>query len=124
MDLTAQAPSNQSLLDILVSERLLTPAQLNDIKLKVAAQGVTEESIISANRMVSEENMAEAKARMLGIPFVAIENASFSPEALGLISEAVVQRFNLIPFLFDRKTNTLSIAMGNPVDLDAISFPC
>lgn len=122
MDLTAQTPSNQSLLDILAAERLLTPQQINDVKLKVAAQGVTDESVITANRMVSEEKLAEAKAKMLGIPFVAIENASFSPEALGLISEAVVQRFNLIPFLFDRKTNTLSIAMGDPVDLEAITF--
>lgn len=122
MDLSAQTPTNMSLLDILASEHLLTQEQYNDVKLKVAAQGTTDEAVITAARMVSEEKLAEAKARMVGIPFVAIENASFSPEALGLVPEAVVQRFNLIPFLFDKKTNTLSIAMGNPVDLEAISF--
>jgi len=121
MDPSAQ-PSSLSLIDILVNDHLLTQAQYNDIKLKAATQNVSEESIIESNRLVTEEKMSESKAKMLGIPFVSIENASFSPEALGLVPEAVVQRFNLIPFLFDQKTNTLSIAMGNPVDLDAITF--
>lgn len=121
MNPTAQS-TNFSLVDALLSERVLTQEQYNDIKLKAATQNLTEESIIVNNRMVTEEKMAEVKAKMLGIPFVAIENASFSPEALGLVPEAVVQRFNLIPFLFDPKTRTLSIAMGNPVDLDAITF--
>lgn len=121
MDLSAQ-PSSLNLIDILASEHLLTQAQYNDIKLKAVTQGVSEESIIESSRIVPEEKISEAKAKMLGIPFVAIENASFSPEALGLVPEAVVQRFNLIPFLFDPKTQTLSIAMGNPVDLEAITF--
>ena len=72
--------------------------------------------------MVSEEKMAEAKAKMVGIPFVSIENASFAPEALSKVPEAVVQRFNLIPFMYDDKSKTLSIAMGDPVDLEAVSF--
>jgi type IV pilus assembly protein PilB len=121
MDTPAQSTS-MNLLDVLASEHLLNQTQYNDIKVKAATQGVSEESIITASRLIPEEKLAEAKAKMLGIPFVAIENASFSPEALGLVPEAVVQRFNLIPFLFDRRTNTLSIAMGNPIDLDAISF--
>lgn len=121
MDPSAQS-SNMNLLDTLLGEHLLNQAQYNDIKVKAATQGVSEESIISASRLISEDKIAEAKAKMLGIPYVAIENASFSPEALGLVPEAVVQRFSLIPFLFDRRTNTLSIAMANPIDLDAISF--
>lgn len=121
MDPSAQ-PTSLSLIDILSADHLLTQAQYNDIKLKAATQGVSEESIIVNDRLVTEEKLSEAKAKMLGIPFVAIENASFSPEALGLVPEAVVQRFNLIPFLYDVKSRTLSIAMGNPVDLDAITF--
>ena len=49
-------------------------------------------------------------------------NTSFSPQALNFLPQAVVERFALIPFAYDEKTKTLSIAMANPVDLDAISF--
>lgn len=121
MDPAAQS-SNLSLLDILASENAITKEQYKDIKLKAATQGTNEEAVITSSGIVSEEKISEAKAKMLGIPFVAIENASFSPEALGLVPEAVVQRFNLIPFLYDKNAKTLSVAMGNPVDLDAITF--
>lgn len=121
MDNTVQS-SNYSLLEILNNEHLITDEQYKDIKLKVATLGRTEEEVINDYRIVSEEKIAEAKAKMVGIPFVSIENASFSPEALGKVPEAVVRRFNLIPFLFDEKTKTLSIAMGDPVDLEAVSF--
>jgi len=121
MDPAAQS-TNMSLLDTLINEHLISQAQYKDIKFKIATFGKNEEEVIAENRIVSEEKLSEAKAKMVGIPFVSIENASFSPEALGKVPEAVVQRFNLIPFLYDEKSKTLSIAMGNPVDLEAVSF--
>ena len=117
-----QKPASLNLVDLLFAEHLITKAQYDDIKLKSVTQGINEESIITSLNIVPEEKLAEIKAKMFGVPYVAIESASFSPEALGLLSEGVVQRLNLIPFLYDVRTKTLSVAMANPVDLDAITF--
>lgn len=116
--------ANQSgtLLDALLSEQLITQPQYKEVKIKSATSGVSEESVLESMRIVTEDKLAEAKAKLLGVPFIALESASFSPQALGFVSQAVVQRFNLIPFMYDDRTKTLSIAMANPVDLDAISF--
>ena len=114
--------SVQSLSDILFAENLITQQQLSDVKLKSATQGIPEESVIQSLNIVSEEKLSEAKAYLLGIPFISLQNTSFSPQALSYIPRAVVERFKLIPFLFDEKTQTLSVAMANPVDLDALSF--
>lgn len=111
-----------SLSDALLADRLINQAQYNDIKLKAVTQGVSEDSILDSLKIVDEEKLAETKAKMLGVPYIALETTSFSPQALSFIPEAVVQRFNLIPFLYDEKSKTLSIAMANPVDLEAISF--
>lgn len=111
-----------SLSDALLADRLINQAQYNDIKLKAVTQGVSEDSILDSLKIVGEDKLAEAKAKMLGVPYIALETTSFSPQALSFIPEAVVQRFNLIPFLYDEKSKTLSIAMANPVDLEAISF--
>src|SRR5690606_10328318 len=43
-------------------------------------------------------------------------------QALSFLPRSVVDRFQLIPFFYDEPGKTLSIAMANPVDLDAISF--
>lgn len=111
-----------TLSDALLGEHLITQAQYNDIKLKAVTQGVSEDSILDSLKIVGEDKLSEAKAKMLGVPYISLEATSFSPQALGFVPEAVVQRFNLIPFLYDEKTRTLSIAMANPVDLEAVSF--
>ncbi|MDO8639738.1 MAG: ATPase, T2SS/T4P/T4SS family, partial [bacterium] len=114
--------SVQTVLDVLLSEHLISPAQYEEVKVKSASEGKSIEGIISSLNIVSEEKLTEAKAIVLGIPYISLSNVSFSPQAMGLIPKSVAERFNLIPFMYDDKTKTLSIAMGNPVDLDAISF--
>lgn len=131
-DLTSQTqtqiqsdPSNvgiQTISDILLSEHLLTPEQYREIKVKSASEGKTDEGIIKLLGIIPDEKLMEAKARLLGIPFISLANTSFSPQALSFVPRAVAERFSLIPFFYDEKTKTLSIAMGNPVDLEAISF--
>ena len=119
----AQTPTrNQTLSDILLAEKLLTQEQYNDVKVKSASQDLSEESVLVTAKYVGEENIAEAKAKLLGIPFINLENASFSPEAISFVPRAVAERFSLVPFMYDNNTKTLSIAMSNPVDLEALSF--
>ncbi|MCL6096172.1 MAG: GspE/PulE family protein, partial [Patescibacteria group bacterium] len=112
----------RNILDILLLEHLLTPEQYNDIKVKSASQNKSYEEILTLSGIVSPQRVAEAKAKILGIPFISLETTSFSPVALGFIPRAVAERFLLIPFLYDENTRTLSIAMADPVDLEALQF--
>ncbi len=119
----SQTPAkNQTLSDILLAQHLLTQEQYNDVRVKSATQNVSDESILTSSNYVSEQNLTEAKAKLLGIPFIDLESTSFSPQALAFVPRAVAERFSVVPFMYDDKIKTLSIAMGNPVDLDALSF--
>ena len=113
---------NQTLSDILLAEKLLTQEQFNDIKVKSATQNISEDSLITSLNIIPEAKLAEAKAKLLNIPYISLEDTSFSPQALEYISRAVAERFSLIPFMYDDKMKLLSVAMSNPVDLDALSF--
>jgi type IV pilus assembly protein PilB len=122
-NLSAQTlQENQTLADILLAQKQITKAQYDDIKVKSASKGVSEETIVESLNIITPDKLAEAKAKMLNIPFITLDNSSFSPQALGCIPRAVAERFALIPFAFDEKTQTLSVAMSNPVDLDAATF--
>ena len=112
--------SSQTLSDVLLSSHLISQEQFNDIKVKSASQAVSDETIIKSLNLVPEDKLSEAKAKLLGIPFISLESTSFSPQAISFLPRAVVERFALIPFMYDEKTNTLSIAMANPVDLEAL----
>ena len=114
--------TTETLADILFTQKLLSKSQYDDIKIKSASKGVSEESVIESMEIVPEAKLAQAKAKLLGIPYVDVTNASFSPQALGYVPRAVAERFSLIPFAYDENTKTLSVAMGNSVDLEAITF--
>ncbi len=114
--------NNQTLSDALLASHAITQEQYNEIKVKSASQGVSEEEIIKASNFVTEDKITEAKAKLLGIPFVSLDSASFSPQALSFVPRAVAERFSLIPFFYDDNTKVLSVAMANPVDLSAVEF--
>lgn len=123
MPTDAVQPTNtQSLSDVLLSQRAITQEQYNEIKVKSASQDTPEDQVIEQLSLVPLEKIIEAKAKLLGMPFVSLSTASFSPQALSFVPRAVAERFSLIPFFYDDKSKTLSIAMANPVDLDAVEF--
>jgi len=127
-DFTVPPPANNthaqsaSLVDILHDERLLSDEQYEQIKVKAATGGQSPVSVLKSFGYVSDEKIAEAQAKILGIPYISLSAVSFSPQALSFLPRVVVERFSLIPFLYEEKTKTLSIAMANPTDLDAIGF--
>lgn len=118
----AQDTTNTSLLDVLLHEGLLTEDQYQQVKVKVATGGHSPAHVLKSMGFVSEEKIAEAQARILGIPYISLSTISFSPQALSFLPRVVVERFSLIPFNYEEKTKTLSIAMANPIDLDAVGF--
>lgn len=111
-----------TVIDILLSERSISQEQFNEVKVKSAETGKSSESVLISMNIVPQIKIVQARAKLLGIPFISLANTSFSPQAISLLPQAVVERFQLIPFFFDDKTKTLSIAMVNPIDLDAVSF--
>src|SRR5437899_1761102 len=113
---------DQGILDVLLSQNLIKQQQYEDIKLKSNSSGKSYEEILLSLGIVPENEIIKAKAQMLDVPYVSLESTAFSPEAVNLISRGVAERFQLIPFSYDEKIKTLSIAMANPVDLDALQF--
>ena len=78
--------------------------------------------VLRSMHFVTDSKIAEAQAKLLGMPYISLSAVSFSPQALSFLSRSVVERFSLIPFSYEDNIKTLSIAMANPVDLDALAF--
>lgn len=128
-DLVQAPPSNQtsspdakSVVDILFSEGKITKEQLEEITVKSAQEGRSSTEVLKNLNIVSDEQIAQALAKLVGISYVDLKTVSFSPQALGFLTRGVVERFSVIPFLYDEKSKTLSLAMANPLDLDSVGF--
>lgn len=112
----------QSLLQILVEAKSLTAEQAQKLKVEELSGKKPIGEILKESNLVSDREMAQAKAELFKIPFVDLSEKPISPQALSLVPQSVALRFSLIPFDYNREENELDIAMANPLDLEAIQF--
>src|SRR6185437_13069844 len=95
---------DQTILDVLLAEKILSQQQYEDIKVKSNSAGKSYEEILTASNVIPEDKIVEAKAKLVGVPYISITNTAFAPEAVNLISRGVAERFQAIPFGYDDKT--------------------
>ncbi|MBI3981057.1 Flp pilus assembly complex ATPase component TadA [Candidatus Microgenomates bacterium] len=112
----------RNIADILFSQKIISQEQLALVKLESVNKGKDIEEVIRSHNFANDEQIIKAKAALLNIPFVSLSTKGISPEILPLIPEPVARRYVLIPFLLEQKTNTLSVAMKDPLDISAIEF--
>lgn len=118
MNLMQQTPL--AVEDILFKQGVLKPEQVSAIKLESINSGQSAEKIIMEHNFATNEQLVQARAQQLGIPFIKLENKAISPEVLNLIPEAVARRYKLIPF--GREQDAVLVAMADPLDLQVIQF--
>lgn len=111
-----------SLADILVSFGVLDLKKAEQIKLTEIQQGASQEDVIKKLNLVSEEDLAKAKAALYNIEYVDLSKIPTSPEALAFLSQDVAERFKVFPVSIDKKNGLIIVAMANPMDLTAIEF--
>ena len=112
----------KNLTEALLDLGLINNDQAKEVNLRQLKTGETEEEVIKALRLVSDDDFIKAKAGFLRVPFVDLDTIGFSPEALNLVPESVAQKYNIVPYRFDPKEKTLYVTMANPLDLETIEF--
>ncbi|MCA9372538.1 type II/IV secretion system protein [Candidatus Woesebacteria bacterium] len=111
-----------SLLDVLVDSGELTKEQANEILTKNIQSGLNVEHLLEQSKLVSEDQLAKARSEFYGIPYVDLNEVGVYPEALGQVPETVARNYWILPFAFNKEKSTLSVAMRNPLDVQAIDF--
>jgi len=114
--------NEKTLAQILFEQKLIDKKALESIHLEVVSQGKTEEEIIQKLGTISDEDLTAAKSILYNIPLVNLKEIGISSEALALIPKPVAEKHILVPFAYDKKKNTISVAMADPLDLEAIEF--
>lgn len=122
---TTNIPSNlneRSVADYLLEAHEISQDQYATLKNQSTTSSTNIDDLLLDQKIVEPDTFYEYRAKLLGVPFVSIATLPLSPEALTFIPKAVAERFSLLPFAFDKEKQTLSVAMSNPLDLEAINF--
>jgi len=121
---TTSAPLNvgNNITGILLQEKKIILDQYNLLKSDSLNKGEPIDKVLLDSKLVKEDDYYEARAKLIGIPFVSVATLPFSPEALSFVPKGVAEKYKVIPFSFDKERNILSLAMSDPLDLETVNF--
>src|SRR3990170_101119 len=114
--------TEKSIEDILFDKGKLTKDKLSMVKMESIKTGKQIEQVLLERNFASLQDITQARSTLLGIDFVDPSSRPVPTDVLGKIPEPVARRYTLIPFEIDKNTNTLSVAMADPLDLQIIEF--
>jgi type IV pilus assembly protein PilB len=107
---------------VLVKNQILSQSDADVLQIEQMSTGKSIEFLLKERKIVSEEDLAQAKAEFYEIPFIRVTEIGIAPEALGLLPESVARRYQMLPFAVNDEDKTLSVAMIDPLDVTAIDF--
>lgn len=117
-----KATSEKGIEDILFEQGKLPQDKVSLIKIESINTGRPTEELLTEHNFVKKDDLIQAKAQLLGIPYTNLTGKPISADILTLIPEPVARRYVLIPFELDKANNLLSVAMADPLDLQVIEF--
>ncbi len=112
----------QDLALILKQDGLLPEAEFTRLQQQSFSTGVPLDELVEKSGLVKVEDFAKAKAKLYHVPYVELGGLASAPEALAKIPESVAEYYRVLPFSYDVKSQMLSVAMANPLDLQTVAF--
>ena len=116
----AQNSKDVSLEDILFKKGLLSSNQLSQLKLESINSGQSVDKILIARNMIPMDQILQAKATLLNVPYIKLEGKAVPTDVLNLVPEAAARRYQIFPF--DKQGDVLFVAMADPLDIQVIQF--
>ena len=110
-------PEKFRLGDILVNQKFISQEQLNSALEDQKRTGRKLGRVIIENGFVTENEISEALARQMNIPFIDLKHFDVKPQAVRLLPETQARRFRAM--VLEERTATVLVGMADPTDLFA-----
>ena len=107
---------------LLVEKKLITDTQIVQAK-EILAETDENLSIFDAlikGKFISEEEILKNLAEEYGMEYLNVDGLNIPVEALEAIPAAVIKQYNILPIKIDPLSETITVAMNDPTDLNKI----
>jgi len=112
----------KALLDFLLSSGRLDAAKADAIKVEAMTSGKSLTEVLLTKRIISEQDLSEARAKILNIPYFSESKITVSPDLLALISVDLAKNYQVAPLELNKAEGELSLIMVKPEDLATVDF--
>ncbi|MFQ5951839.1 MAG: GspE/PulE family protein [Candidatus Omnitrophota bacterium] len=111
------AEKSKKIIDILLSKKLLTKAQLEEALEEQKSTGAPIQKILVSKGFVTSEGFAQALAHQLEIPYVKLSDLKIDPQVIKMLPEDIARQFRAVPVKI--KDDSLYVAFVTPLNLPA-----
>lgn len=113
--------SNNTIEKIIHQSGLVNEAKLADLKAEAEQTSKTLQEVILHQGIASDEELTKMIGDYIGVPFIRIEPKDIPEVVLRKIPEHIARQYNAVLFA-EAEDGTLSLAMDDPDDVQALSF--
>ncbi len=110
------------ILNALMALGKITKEQIEPLKIESVTTGKSVVVLLREKRMVDEEAMVMAKARVLNIPYFGETKVTVSPDLLTLVNVELARNYQVMPWTLDKINGELTMLMVKPEDLSTVDF--
>ncbi len=112
----------KALLDFLLSSGRLSTDKAESLRIEAVTTGKSLTDLLLEKRIVTGEDLAQARAKVLNIPYFAERKVAVSPELLTMISLDLAKTYQVVPLELDKGSGELTVVMVKPEDLPTVDF--
>ncbi|MFH1198887.1 MAG: type II secretion system ATPase GspE [Candidatus Omnitrophota bacterium] len=105
-------------IDLLLQKGIITQDQIAKAREEVNKTGVPLEKALERLGFISEMDIAQGLADSAGVPFMDLSDYLIDTEVIKMIPEVTAQKYRAVPLF--KIGDSLTVAMANPLDIDAI----
>ncbi len=110
------------LLRILQEKQWLSAEQAADIKNQALAAKMELPSFLLSKKLVTEEQLAEAKAAVYNLPYYIHTDEPVSEDALNFLPEEIARTYNMVCFSRENKAIKIGMVEPNLKAMEAVNF--
>lgn len=112
----------RTLLSDLVAKGKLTQEEVEKIKIDAVSKGVDIVTYLLSQAIITERDVLEVKANLLGMPLFMESRLTVSPDLISLVTSDLAKNYSVIPYSLDKMKKELVLIMVKPEDQSAIDF--
>lgn len=112
------APEAKNIMQVLQEDGLITAGQVDILQKESLSSGRDIEEILLSLKFVTDETLAQTKAKQLGLPYIDLRGRKIEKDLLDIISADAARNYRFI--VFEKEDNTLRVALTNPQNFQAL----
>jgi len=117
---SASATGRRPLGEILISMGALSQEQLDQALAAQKESGGALGSVLKDQGFISDQQLLHALGQQLGMDTVDLTDIEIPPEVIAKAGRDIAECYRIVPYEFDTDSNTLIVAMANPLNVYAL----